>query len=336
MKRRPGRAHGPLKFGIVRRMERAVPLLFLTIEPRTPDDAAKLRTGLQQLTQEDPSFHAWIDSRGFTVGAAGERPLEIAIDRLRREFAVEASLSRPRVASRVAFTTAAEGHGRFIRQTGGRGHFGEVTLRLIPGAAGSGCRFENKSPAGTIPEEFVAAIDEGIRDELRRGTLAGQPIADVRVVLCDGSYHESDSSEQAFQIAAGMAFRDAAAKARPVWLEPIMRVEVTAPQAYVPFVAAELASRQGQMGMTEEHGDAQVVVARVPLTAMFGYANDLQALTDGHATFTMRLDAFEPRLAEPGDDDGYLFVGVPRQPRPGLNHGAIALPEPDDSEYDRS
>jgi elongation factor G len=232
----------------------------------------------------------------------GELHLEIIVDRLKREFGVEASVGKPQVAYKETLTAPAEGHGRFIRQTGGRGQFGEAKIRLVPLSPGTGYQFENEIKGGAIPKEFIKPIDQGIQEALTRGILAGYPIDDVRIELYDGSFHEVDSSEMAFKIAGSMAFQDAAKKAKPVLLEPVMRVEVVSPKDYLGDVIGDLASRRGKIQSQEDRGGTQIISARVPLSDMFGYATDLRSRTQGRAAYSMFFDRYEPAPRNVSDE----------------------------------
>jgi elongation factor G len=213
---------------------------------------------------------------------------------LKREFSVEASVGKPQVAYKETLTRPSAGEGRYVRQTGGRGQFGHAKIRLFPGVPGTGYVFENEIVGGSIPREFIKPIDEGIKEALTRGVLAGYPIDDVKIELYDGSYHDVDSSEMAFKIAGSMAFQDAAKKAKPVLLEPVMRVEVVVPKEYMGDVMGNLASRRGQIQSQEDRGGTQIIAARVPLSEMFGYATDLRSRTQGRATYSMHFDRYEP------------------------------------------
>jgi elongation factor G len=224
----------------------------------------------------------------------GELHLEIIVDRLKREFNVEASVGKPQVAYKETLTRKADGEGRYIRQTGGRGQYGHAKIHLYPGEPGTGYVFENETTGGSIPKEFIKPIDEGIKEALTRGVLAGYPVDDVKIELYDGSYHDVDSSEMAFKIAGSMAFQDAAKRAKPVLLEPVMRVEVVVPKDYMGDVMGNLASRRGQIQSQEDRGGTQIIAARVPLSEMFGYATDLRSRTQGRATYSMHFDRYEP------------------------------------------
>jgi elongation factor G len=236
------------------------------------------------------------------IAGMGELHLEIIVDRLKREFSVEASVGKPQVAYKETLTAPAEGHGRFVRQTGGRGQFGEAKIRLLPLPPGTGYQFENRIVGGAIPKEYIKPIDQGIQEALTRGVLAGYPIDDVRIELYDGSFHEVDSSEMAFKIAGSMAFQDAAKKAKPVLLEPMMRVEVVVPKEHMGDVIGNLSGRRGHIQSQEDRGGTQIINARVPLSEMFGYATDLRSRTQGRATFSMHFDRYEPAPPNVSDE----------------------------------
>src|SRR2546425_9068880 len=244
------------------------PVISLAIEPKTKADQEKLGTGLQKLMAEDPTFRVNTDIQtGQTIiRGMGELHLEIIVDRLKREFGVEAMVGKPQVAYKETLTRPANGEMKYAKQTGGRGQYGHVKIRLFPGEPGSGYIFENETTGGSIPREYIKPVDEGIKEALTRGVLAGYPIDDVRIELYDGSYHEVDSSEMAFKIAGSMAFQDAAKKAKPVLLEPVMRVEVVVPKEYMGEVMGNLWSRRGQIQSQEDRGGTQIIQARVPLS----------------------------------------------------------------------
>ncbi|MGE3273470.1 MAG: elongation factor G [Vicinamibacterales bacterium] len=271
------------------------PVISLAIEPKTKADHDKLGQGMAKLMAEDPTFRVNTDEQTgqVVIRGMGELHLEIIVDRLKREFNVEASVGKPQVAYKETLTAPAEGDGRFVRQTGGRGQFGHAKIRLIPLEPGTGYQFENKTVGGSIPKEYIKPVDEGIREALTRGVLAGYPIDDVRIELYDGSFHEVDSSEMAFKIAGSMAFQDAAKKAKPVLMEPVMRVEVVVPKDYLGDVMGDLASRRGRIQSQEDRGGTQIISARVPLSEMFGYATDLRSRTQGRATYSMHFDRYE-------------------------------------------
>jgi elongation factor G len=272
------------------------PVISLAIEPKTKADQEKLGTGLQKLMAEDPTFRVNTDQQtGQTIiRGMGELHLEIIVDRLKREFSVDASVGRPQVAYKETLTVPAEGEGRYVRQTGGRGQYGHAKIRLIPRQPGEGYEFLNKIVGGTIPREFIKPIDEGIREAMTTGVLAGYPVDDLVIELYDGSYHDVDSSEMAFKIAGSMAFKDASHKARPILLEPVMRVEVVVPKEYMGDVMGDLASRRGHIQAQEDRGGTQIIAARVPLSEMFGYATELRSRTQGRATYSMHFDRYEP------------------------------------------
>ncbi len=307
-------------------------VLSLAIEPKTKADQEKLSHGLGKLMAEDPTFRVKTDQATGEVVIAGmsELHLEIIIHRLAREFSVEAGVGRPQIIYKETVTCLAEGEMKYARQTGGRGQYGHVKIHLYPGAPGSGYVFENEVTQGSIPKEYIKPVDEGIKEALTRGVLAGYPVDDVRIVLYDGSYHDVDSSEMAFKIAGSMAFQDAAKKAKPVLLEPVMRVEVVVPKEHMGDVMGNLSSRRGQIQSQEDRGGTQIINARVPLSEMFGYATDLRSRTRGRGSLTMALDRYEPfHPAESGGSHASM-VGAPRKPRPRDRSSGVAVPEPED------
>ncbi len=281
---------------VLESMDFPKPVISLAIEPKTKADQEKLGVGLQKLMAEDPTFRVNTDQQTgqVIIAGMGELHLEIIVDRLKREFNVEASVGKPQVAYKETLTRPADGEGRYVKQTGGRGQYGHAKIHLYPGEPGTGYIFENEVVGGSIPKEFIKPIDEGIKEALTRGVLAGYPVDDVKIELYDGSYHDVDSSEMAFKIAGSMAFQDAAKRAKPVLLEPVMRVEVVVPKEYMGDVMGNLASRRGQIQSQEDRGGTQIIAARVPLSEMFGYATDLRSRTQGRATFSMHFDRYEP------------------------------------------
>jgi elongation factor G len=281
---------------VLESMDFPEPVISLSIEPKTKADQEKLGVGLQKLMAEDPTFRVKTDQQTgeVVISGMGELHLEIIVDRLKREFNVEATVGRPQVAYKETLTRAADGEMKYAKQTGGRGQYGHAKIHLFPGEPGSGYIFENKISGGSIPREFIKPIDEGIKEALTRGVLAGYPVDDVRIELYDGSYHDVDSSEMAFKIAGSMAFQDAAKKAKPVLLEPMMRVEVVVPKEHMGDVMGNLSSRRGQIQSQEDRGGTQIINARVPLSEMFGYATDLRSRTQGRATYSMHFDRYEP------------------------------------------
>ncbi|HEX6161083.1 MAG TPA: elongation factor G, partial [Thermoanaerobaculia bacterium] len=280
---------------VLESMDFPEPVIALAIEPKTKGDQEKLGVGLSKLMAEDPTFRVKTDEQTgqVVISGMGELHLEIIVDRLKREFNVEASVGKPQVAYKETLTRAADGEMKYAKQTGGRGQYGHAKIHLFPGEPGTGFVFENEIVGGAIPKEFIKPIEEGIREALTRGVLAGYPIDDVRIELYDGSYHDVDSSEMAFKIAGSMAFQDAAKKAKPVLLEPIMRVEVVVPKDYLGDVMGDLASRRGRIQSQEDRGGTQIINARVPLSEMFGYATDLRSRTQGRATYSMHFDRYE-------------------------------------------
>ncbi len=278
------------------------PVIEVAIEPKTKADQDKLGIALQRLADEDPTFRVKTDEEsGQTlIAGMGELHLDVLVDRMVREFRVAANVGKPQVSYRETVRRAAEGNGRFVRQTGGKGQYGHVILTLEPGEKGSGFEFVDKVVGGTIPREYMRAIEHGIRETLDTGVYAGYPMVDVRTTVHDGSYHEVDSSEMAFKIAASMALKDAVGKARPVVLEPMMRVEVTMPEEFMGDVIGDLNSRRGQIEGMDPRGSTQVVRAAVPLAEMFGYATDLRSMTQGRASYSMELSHYAevpPNLA---------------------------------------
>jgi elongation factor G len=280
---------------VLESMDFPEPVISLSIEPKTKADQEKLGVGLQKLMAEDPTFRVNTDQQTgeVVIAGMGELHLEIIVDRLRREFNVEASTGRPQVAYKETLTRPADGEMKYAKQTGGRGQYGHAKIHLYPGEPGTGYVFENKIVGGAIPREFIKPVDEGIKEALTRGVLAGYPIDDVRIELYDGSYHDVDSSEMAFKIAGSMAFQDAAKKAKPVLLEPVMRVEVVVPKEHLGGVMGDLSSRRGHIQSQEDRGGTQIINARVPLSEMFGYATDLRSSTQGRATYSMHFDRYE-------------------------------------------
>jgi len=280
---------------ILERMDFPAPVIRVAVEPKTRQDQDKLGVALNRLAQEDPSFNVSTDPEtGQTIIAGmGELHLEIIVDRMKREFGVEANVGKPQVAYRETITQPAPGKEIFKKQTGGRGQFGHVEIEIEP-APGEGFVFENKITGGAIPREFIKPVEQGIRDAMERGFLAGYELVDIRVRLVYGSYHEVDSDERSFHIAGSMAFQDAVRKAKPVLLEPIMRIEVVTPNDYTGPVNGDLSSRRGKIESMEPRvGGAQVITSFVPLSEMFGYTTDLRSATQGRATSTMHFERYE-------------------------------------------
>ncbi|TAL24357.1 MAG: elongation factor G [Nitrospirae bacterium] len=279
---------------ILEQMEFPAPVISVAIEPKTKVDQEKLYEALGKLTQEDPSFRVAFDEEtGQTIiSGMGELHLEIIVDRLLREFKVEANVGKPQVAYRETIRTTSKAEGKFIKQSGGRGQYGHVYLELEP-VLGKGFEFVNKIVGGTIPREYIPAVEKGVKEAMDSGVLAGFPVVDIKVTLYDGSYHDVDSSEMAFKIAGSIGFKEAARKARPVLLEPIMSIEVVTPENYMGDVIGDLNSRRGKIQQMDKRGNAQVIKAQVPLSGMFGYATDLRSKTQGRATYTMQFSHYE-------------------------------------------
>jgi elongation factor G len=270
------------------------PVIDLATEPKTKADQDKLSIALQKLSEEDPTFRVHTDEEtGQTIiSGMGELHLEIIVDRLLREFKVEANIGKPQVAYRETIRRAVEAEGKFIRQSGGRGQYGHVKCLVEPNEPGGGFVFDNRIVGGTIPREYIPAVENGVREAMENGVLAGFPMVDVKVALVDGSYHEVDSSEMAFKIAGSMALKDGVRHADPILLEPIMTVEVVTPEEYMGDVMGDLSSRRGKIGGMYRRGPAQVIAASVPLAEMFGYATTLRSLTQGRAVYTMQFSNY--------------------------------------------
>jgi elongation factor G len=280
---------------ILEAMEFPEPVISVAIEPKTKVDQERLGQSLAKLAQEDPSFRVRTDEETSQtiIAGMGELHLEIIVDRLLREFKVDANVGKPQVAYRETIRKKVESEGKFVRQSGGRGQFGHVWLTIEPNEAGKGYEFVNKIVGGSVPREYIPAVDKGIAEALDGGVLAGYPMVDIKVTLFDGSYHEVDSSEMAFKIAGSMGFKAGAAKAGAVLLEPVMSVEVVVPEEYMGDVIGDLNSRRGKIQGMEPRGTAQVIQAMVPLSQMFGYSTDLRSATQGRATYTMQFALYE-------------------------------------------
>ncbi|MEE2821478.1 MAG: elongation factor G [Acidobacteriota bacterium] len=281
---------------ILEAMEFPTPVISVAIEPKTREDQDKLGFAMGKLMQEDPTFKVHVDpDTGQTIiSGMGELHLEIIVDRLLREFGVGANVGKPQVAYKETITTSAEGKAKYVKQTGGRGQYGHAELKISPAEPGAGLVFENKIVGGAIPREFISAVESGVQEAMESGYLAGYKMEDVQVQLCDGSFHEVDSSEMAFKMAGSMAFKQALGKAKPVILEPIMQVEVVVPQEYMGDIVGDLNGRRGQIGSMEPRGGSQVVSARVPLSEMFGYATAARSLSQGRANYSMHFDRYDP------------------------------------------
>jgi len=271
------------------------PVISIAIEPKTKADQEKMGMALQKLTEEDPTFHVRTDeeTNQVIISGMGELHLEIIVDRMKREFSVEANVGKPQVSYRETVRGDAEGEGKYIRQTGGRGQYGHCLVRLEKQAKGAGVEFEEDIKGGSIPREYYGAIEKGVLEAADRGVLAGYPVLDIKVTLTDGSYHEVDSSEAAFKIAGSMAFQDAAKKAGLMLLEPMMKVEAVTPESFMGTVVGDLNARRGQVQEMNDRSGAKVITAFVPLAAMFGYATALRSMTQGRASYSMEFDHYE-------------------------------------------
>ncbi len=299
---------------VLESMEFAKPVVYVAIEPKTKADQQQLEDALQKLTEEDPTFNvSFNEETGQTlIGGMGELHLEIITDRLSREFNVQANVGSPQVAYKESIRKAVTSEGKFIRQSGGRGQYGHVWLKLEPSEPGSGFIFEDKIVGGTIPREYIPAVAEGVKEAMASGVLAGYPMEDVKITLYDGSYHEVDSSEIAFKMAGAIAFREGARKADPYLLEPVMDVEVIVPENYMGEVIGDLNSRRGRIVGIFSRPDAQVIAAVVPLAEMFGYATRLRSLTQGRAVYTMQFSKYAELPQSISDQIITKFHGSPR------------------------
>ncbi len=288
---------------ILERMEFPAPVIHIAVEPKGTADQEKMIVALQRLAVEDPSFRMRTDEdTGQTIlSGMGELHLDIIVDRMRREYKVEANVGKPQVAYRETITKEVEAEGKYIRQTGGKGQYGHVWLRVRPGAPGSGFKFVNKLVGGSIPKEYVAPVERGVAEALDGGVIAGHPIVDVEVELFDGSYHDVDSNEMAFKIAGSIGFKEAARKAGPVLLEPIMATEVVVPEKFMGAVIGDLSARRGKILHMEPRAAMQVVDAHVPLAEMFGYSTSLRSATEGRAIYTMQFHHYAPVPGHIGD-----------------------------------
>jgi elongation factor G len=281
---------------ILERMEFPAPVIHIAVEPKSTADQEKMIVALHRLAVEDPSFRIRTDEEtGQTIiSGMGELHLDIIVDRMRREYKVEANVGKPQVAYRETVSREAEAEGKYIRQTGGRGQYGHVWLRVRPGAQGSGIKFINKVVGGTIPKEYIHPIEKGVREATEGGVLGGYPMVDTEVELFDGSYHDVDSNEMAFKIAGSIGFKEAAAKAGPILLEPIMAAEVIAPENFLGAVIGDIMARRGKLLGTEKRAGLQVITAHVPLAEMFGYSTSLRSATEGRAIYTMQFHHYAP------------------------------------------
>ena len=275
-------------------MEFPEPVINVAIEPKTKADQEKMTMALIKLAEEDPTFKTWTDQEtGQTIIAGmGELHLDIIVDRMKREFKVDANIGKPQVAYRETLRDAVQAEGKYARQSGGKGQYGHCKIKMEPLEPGSGYVFEDATVGGSIPKEYIPAIDKGIREARLSGVLAGYETVDFKVTVYDGSYHEVDSSEMAFQIAGSMAFKDGMKKGRPVILEPIMKVEVSLPEDYLGAVQGNISSRRGQLMGTDDINGSKMIRAEIPLSEMFGYATDLRSRTQGRGNYTMTFDHY--------------------------------------------
>ena len=280
---------------ILESMEFPEPVIQLSVEPKSKADQDKMSTALQKLQEEDPTFRAGTDEETgqVIIAGMGELHLDIIVDRMRREFKVECTVGAPMVSYRETFKQAAQVQGKFTRQSGGRGQYGDVWIEFTPNEPGAGFEFENAIVGGVVPREYIPAVEAGLKDSMANGVLAGYELIDVKAKLFDGSYHDVDSSEMAFKVAASLALKEAAKKCNPVILEPIMKVEVVMPEEYLGDIMGDITSRRGRVEGMEARGNAQVVSAQVPLSEMFGYATSLRSSTQGRGTYTMVFDHYE-------------------------------------------
>jgi len=276
------------------KMEFPEPVISVAVEPRTTGDQEKMAVALQKLAQEDPSFRVTTDEEsGQTIIAGmGELHLDIIVDRMKREFKVEANVGAPQVAFRETIRATVEQENKFVRQSGGRGQYGHVWLKLEPKPQGGGFEFVDAISGGVIPKEFIPSVEKGVKESMESGVVGGYPVVDVKVTLFDGSFHDVDSSEMAFKIAASMCFKEACRAARPVLLEPVMSVEVVTPEDYMGDVVGDLNRRRGMVSGMEEAPAGKIVRAEVPLKEMFGYATDLRSATQGRATYSMEFEKY--------------------------------------------
>jgi elongation factor G len=281
-------------------------VISVAVEPKTKADQEKMGVALSRLAKEDPSFRVHTDeeSSQTIISGMGELHLEIIVDRMKREFNVEANVGKPQVAYRETIRGTVEQEGKFVRQSGGRGQYGHVWLKLEPQPTGKGYEFVNGVVGGTVPREYVPAVDKGIREACETGVIAGYPVVDVKVTLTDGSYHDVDSSEMAFKIAGSMGFKEGFKKAKPVLLEPIMKVEVVTPEEYSGDIIGDLSRRRGQILGMEEGPSGKAIASEVPLSEMFGYATTVRSMSQGRATFTMEFSKYAE--VPPGIADGIM------------------------------
>ncbi|PJC52937.1 MAG: elongation factor G, partial [Candidatus Magasanikbacteria bacterium CG_4_9_14_0_2_um_filter_42_11] len=271
------------------------PVIHIAIEPKTKQDQEKMGMALQKLAEEDPTFKVHTDDETLQtiISGMGELHLDILVDRMKREFGVEANIGAPQVAYREAIKHSAEAEGKYVKQSGGRGQFGHCWLRIEPKEDGTGFEFIDDIKGGAIPKEYIPAIQKGIRETMDKGVVAGYPMLDIKATVYDGSYHEVDSSEIAFKMAGSMAFKAAAKAATPVVMEPIMKVEVTTPEEHMGDVIGDISSKRGTIEEMTDRGNAKVIRAKVPLSEMFGYVNNLRSMTQGRAAYAMEFSHYQ-------------------------------------------
>jgi elongation factor G len=296
---------------ILERMSFPEPVIQIAIEPKSKADQDKLSESLAKLSDEDPTFRVTVDQEtGQTlISGMGELHLEILVDRMKREFKVEANVGKPQVAYRETITENVETEGKFIKQSGGRGKYGHVVLELYPNEPGKGFEFENAIVGGTIPKEYIPAVSAGIQEAMRNGVLAGFPVVDIKAKLFDGSYHDVDSDELSFKVAGSMAFKNGCKKAKPILLEPIMSVEVVTPEDYLGDIMGDLNSRRGRIEGFTARKDAQVIKAYVPLSEMFGYATVLRSMSQGRAIYSMQFENYQQVPANIADEISEKSLG---------------------------
>jgi elongation factor G len=282
------------KTAILERMDFPEPVISVAVEPKTKADQEKMGVALAKLAQEDPSFRVNTDAEsGQTIiSGMGELHLDIIVDRMKREFSVDANVGAPQVAYRETIRSTVEQEGKFIRQSGGRGQYGHVWLRIEPQELGRGYLFVNEIVGGVVPKEYIPAVDKGVKEQLENGVIAGYPVVDVKVSLFDGSYHDVDSNEMAFKIAGSMCFKEGAKKANPVLLEPIMKVEIVTPEEHMGDVVGDINRRRGVIHGMSDSPSGKIIECEVPLSEMFGYATDLRSATQGRATYSMQFEKY--------------------------------------------
>jgi len=271
------------------------PVISIRIEPKTKADQEKMGFALKKLSDEDPTFRVETDeeTNEIIIRGMGELHLDIIVDRMKREFKVEANVGRPQVAYKETIKGSSEAQGKFVKQSGGRGQYGDVWIRLEPKGRGEGFEFVDEIKGGVVPKEFIKPAAKGIEEAMAKGVIAGYPMVDMKATMYDGSFHDVDSSEMAFKIAGSMALQSAARKANPILLEPIMKLEITIPQEFFGDVIGDISSRRGRIENTEDQMESKIINAKVPLAEMFGYATNLRSLTQGRGTFTMEFDHYE-------------------------------------------